>query len=309
MSNEDKESGILAVGDDLAASAGRLTAWETGGVILMDDLREAWEAAGLPPEDLVASPPTLTGALGRAAASVLRSKRHVQRPLATRGSWEIHLGRVDEKLADEGASLEHQPIIRGWVERVDGEERPCLKVLDAELGEEARDQILAALPAFRHSLRSDDVRSWLRRTVGRPLFDGVQLQFRGSFYFIPERNVEAWRKVQTLLKDVSAGACRIITLPAVRAEDMVDTVLRAVKLESEAVFAEAEASLALGGDAETPGISDRTIKRCEARVAAALEKCRRYEALLGEQLPNLAERSVQLQGMIVAARAQQVKEA
>lgn len=296
MTMQNDNDRFAIVDQQVAPYAGRLTFWETGGVVMLDDLRDAWVAEGLDPERLTAREPSLGRALARAAHSVLKGPRQVQRPLGRRNAWELHFEHLDEDA--DGSKLDRLPVAQGWIEKTaDGEERPVVRALDAQLGPEVAAKIMAALPAFRSALRSEDVRNWLRGLVASRAIDGVQVQSRSSFYFVPRAAVETWQKVQRALRVASNGSCRIMTLPAVDAEDMVETVLTAVGAEADEAFRAAEAYLA---SLET---TERGLLGCEARVARAGDKLGRYERLLGRTLPEIGTRLERLTGMLAAARA------
>lgn len=275
-------SGVIAVSDAMRDAAGIIIWWELQGHVDLQDLEEACDAEGLTPPE----PPSLVTALGRAAQSVLPSKRHLLRPLQTRGSWEIVLEHVEQSQEDNGPAnfLRHERLLTGWVEGG----QPLVYGPAADL----RNELLMKVPLYKRVLTANDFSAWL--LLQASMMHALGLRQRGGFYFIPRDRVEMWQRVVRVTRACSDHG--LYELPAMRTEEAVTAILASLRGEAEKQFKALEDYL-LEGDCSTRGLNSAT------RTAESLQgKLRHYAGLLGVQLGDLDARLVKLTGAIQAAK-------
>lgn len=272
-------------------SAGLITWWELTGLVDLEDLRDTWVAEGLP-EALLPKPPSLTLALIRAAQDACETKRHLVRPLKSRGHWELTMETVVGDAS--GERLEHRALVQGFARKDGDVETPVVRVMDPDAGPRYRDRILGRTEFYRHALTPTDVSTWLLEVLATPMFHAIGLRARGGFYFIPRGDaVRNWETVGRVLHAVSAH--RVSQIPALQTSEAVEAILTAVRREAEGEMRDLETYLA--GETSTRGLN-----AAARRATAVQEKLGRYVTLLGAELPDLDQRGQALIGAVTAAK-------
>ena len=268
-------SDVFAVVDG-TAQAGSLTWWELSGLVDVEQLRVAWQAAGLDiamvPKDV--APKT---ALKR-AVETLAEQRKLVRPLAGREGYSL----VEETAT--GETLAYQQSVVATVD--DG---GALKI------EPADGPLAVAIQASyqRHlvNLVPSDISSLLVHFCES--LDAVALRARGGFYFLPPASVDKFRLAAEVIRSVGAHVC--YEIPALRTESAVQAILAAVEREASAEIEEFESILS---NVEAgPRALKTKAKQCD-RVAS---KVAGYEALLGTSLVELQERLSGLRSRLAEA--------
>lgn len=280
--------GIVAL-QDSHASAGIIVWWELSGCVDVDDLADAWSAdlaarAPSASEEDVDLPeaPTLTTALQRAAYACLPDRRHLVRPLARRGAWEVVRESVVRE-PDGREHLEYARVAAGWVEggavQLDGDSAFC-------------EAVRAAVSHHGMWLTASDVSSWLLAQAST--LDAVGLRSRGGFYFIPRDRVDAWERFARVLRTCSAH--RLYQMPAMRSEEAVEAILSSLRGEALASLKATEDWLRAGT------CSTRGLNATEAQLARLRAKLAHYCELLHVQVPDLDQRLTEVSGLLVTTR-------
>lgn len=286
---------FIVTPDAPEGAAGIIIWWELRSTINYAELHETWVLEGLDPTHLP-SPVSIQAALTRAAKAEMETPRHLVRPLKRKGHWELLLEEVRGEDEDD-TTLTRRSIVQGYVRKYDnvpGEGTPVIRILDPELGPEARERILARLPLHREVLVPGDVSEWLTRLVSRPEYRAISLRSRGGFYFIPQDCVELWEQTAEAVGSVSLHQFHAI--PALQTDGAVEAILSALRSEAEAEITAIEEYM-FRGETSTRGLNAYARKAEEVR-----EKLRHYSALLGAELPDLDDRTLVLSANITAAK-------
>ena len=281
MTTTGTTQGLITNKDFIAVTdgtpqAGSLTWWELSGLVDVEQLRVAWQAAGLDiamvPKDV--APKT---ALKR-AVETLAEQRKLVRPLAGREGYSL----VEETAT--GETLAYQQSVVATVDDVG-----ALKI------EPADGPLAVAIQASyqRHlvNLVPSDISSLLVHFCES--LDAVALRARGGFYFLPPASVDKFRLAAEVIRSVGDHVC--YEIPALRTESAVQAILAAVEREASAEIEEFESILS---NVEAgPRALKTKAKQCD-RVAS---KVAGYEALLGTSLVELQERLSGLRSRLAEA--------
>jgi hypothetical protein len=287
---------VAIQGDTEIETAGAISYWSLEGEVELAALKEALAIEGLD-AGLMPEGTTRQEALSRGAKAACVDNRQLIRPIS-RGAWAF----VQEKVADanEGAEIEHLHLLTGRVEVVetgDGQKverydvRPAKGIERTEALDQLVDQIKAEADRQRGILNANDVSYWLVRTA--KALHAVSLRDRGGVYFVPRDVLPTWRKVARVLADETQH--KVFEIPAVQTEDAVEAILTAVRTHVAAKFAEAEEYLR--GKVSNKGLNalERSLDDTHGFVS-------HYVSLLGQALPDLADKLENIKGALVAAR-------
>jgi hypothetical protein len=273
-------SQIIAVPNEALESAGAIAFWRLSGEVLADKLAGAWAIAGLDGR-MLPGLPSPEAALARAVGAQ-KAKRRLVRPLK-RGGWAI----VDESV-DGADNLDWNEALRVSLDPVG---RVVTKIQNSNGYHATAQEIRAAYDHALTVLSQSTISGWLVELAKH--LDGVPLRDTGGVYFLPPgKSCQSWQAATTALRACSDH--RLLSIPAMRSDDAVEAVLVAVQAEAEASAAELEEEL-------TGGLGEGALRTRAQRCKAIREKVRRYEALLGESMEQIATRLEQLDANIAAA--------
>jgi len=279
--------------EEMSDITGALVWWELQGCVRQEDLAEALELQGLPASWAPGAPRMETVAQ-RAASSLVQHKRQMLRPLGGRGNYDFVTEEVREVVENGRASpkLAYYANVRVLVVG-DGEEKSIAVEPSTAADMELARNIASAVQHFTGLLTATDVSTWLLWVLDRHV-DAVSLRQRGGFYFVPVGEpLNTWRRVARCLTTCSSHICS--SMSAVRSEDAVQAILRAVREEADVKLAALEEYL--DGDVSTRGIN------AWGRDMATLQaKTTRYATLLGLELPEITNRATILLGALSAAK-------
>ncbi len=258
---------VIALSESVP-EAGAVVYWSLAGSPPLAAVRGALQ--GIVSEDSLPGEPSLSVALHQAACRTFPDC--LVRPLSKGGlaivqEWETQEGSLQHRV------LWHVQSQRDYVTPQAGQEQQEHETAAWNLGH-AMGEAMATCPAAH-------LGDWLVRQV--KAWGGVGLRDRGSVYFLPPGAMPAFRAVRDALARVSGADYRFSVIPAVRGDEAVQAVLRAVLAEAEQEAASMELDLceAMGKKA-----IDNRMARCEqveAKVAS-------YEKLLEQAMPNIKER-------------------
>jgi hypothetical protein len=271
------KANVVAVLDEKAAGA--IIWWRLTGDTNIDDLKRAWDAAGLAAK-LHPSETSTAVAMQRAVAEQA-GKRRLARPLAGHKGWAI----VDEKpTTDDKLDYETVATIK-----LQGDKTTMLI-------EGCADQNLAAqlstwFDYYAKRLTISDVSSWLTSLTKE--VKAVSLRDTGGVYFVPRDQVATFRSMVTVIRAVSSH--EIYEVPAMRSDEAVEAILASVLREAQQEVA------AMETDLDTGDLKGRALKTREARCEAVTEKIESYEALLGKSMETMRDRVTSLKAAIVEA--------
>ena len=273
--------GIVTSKDFLAVpegtpQAGAMIWWELSGLVDVEKLRVAWQAAGL---DIALVPEAVApkSALRR-AVETLAEQRKLVRPLAGREGYSL----VEETAA--GEKLDYKQAV---VATVDADGVLTIEPSDGLLA----DSIRASHALHLTNLVPSDISSLLVHFCES--LDAVALRARGGFYFLPPASVEKFRVAAEVIRSVGAHVC--YEIPALRTESAVQAILAAVEREASAEIAEFE-DILTNVEAGPRALKTKA-KQCD-KVAT---KVAGYEALLGTSLVELQERLSGLRSRLAEA--------
>lgn len=266
---------LVAVAEHVPC-AGGIVWWRLSGDVMLDELRAEWTARGLP-DGLLPTPPGPQAALTRAVAAH-RSKRTLARPLANRAGHAL----VHERLSVDD-DLEYSTGLRV---KLDGLGRPAFEPTTHPLVPDIR----RSYERHLDTLSTHDIGAWLVRLVLH--VDGIRLKDTGGVYFVPYQRVAEWGAMTQAIHATSAH--RVNEVPALRAEDAVNSILDALSAEASTVADALESELASG---LTPRVAGNRVRRCELTVA----KVSRYETLLGAKADDLHARLEALRAQLCVA--------
>lgn len=145
--------------------------------------------------------------------------------------------------------------------------------------DELRDAIADAYTDAFNSLDSRDISTWLLREAVE--CDALSLRDTGGVYFVPGHAVERWHKIADVLRENST--CRVHTIPAMRTDDAVASILDALTEECEAFSAAMDEALS------DEDLGARAMRTRADKADALLAKLTRYEGLLGDRMVKIAE--------------------
>jgi hypothetical protein len=121
----------------------------------------------------------------------------------------------------------------------------------------------------------------------------VGLRDRGGVYFVPRDVLPTWRKIARVLADETGH--KVFEIPAVKTDEAVEAILTAVRQHVRARFAEAEEYL-------QGKLSNKGLNALERTLDETRDYVQHYVDLLGQALPELAEKLESIKGALVAAR-------
>ena len=130
-----------------------------------------------------------------------------------------------------------------------------------------------------NSLDARDVSRWLLNETVE--CDALSLRDTGGVYFIPAHGIERWNQIAEVLRENSS--CRVHTIPAMRTDDAVASILDALTEECDAFSAAMDEAL---GDED---LGARAMRTRADKADALLAKLTRYESLLGDRMANIAD--------------------
>lgn len=268
--------GIIAVTDDSNDATGAIVFWRlSSGGVRADHLTNAWLAARLDPDWLVALPGP-ESALRRAVKEL--EERHVL-VRKTREGWAVVYESIAGK--DPEYSIECSVSL------------DAVKALKVEpQGHPLEPTVRAAFDRFLEELTSEDISGWLTRTVQRRA-NAVALRDTGGVYFIPRPSLDIWRQVAGAIR--SATNHQIHEIPAMRSADAVQVILSAIDAEASAEAADFERAI------DENQLGERGFKSRMAQCERVMDKVATYESLLGQSITGLRARLEEIKSNLAAA--------
>lgn len=297
-----KQTTFVAVTDAMAQGAGATVFWTLPGDLVRERIVEAWEAAGLDPRMLPGArgdgPALWAGLEGLCRAHNAKAQGNPTAPLlVVRGvPGQKGDGYVVTTLVNERWTADTQTVTRDaqWaigmriVRYTDGS-RDHLE-LSGPLAEDAAfaQSVRDAYTAERNQLTHTTVTNWLANRV-IPALGGVNLRAAtldatksgGGPYYLPPDALETWGRMVGALKAATGG--RFGTMPTMRSEEAVETILSALNAEIEKTCGTLEDALV----EEDLGV--RALRTASDKASAVLAKVGRYEAVLATRLDSLRE--------------------
>jgi hypothetical protein len=287
-------SEIIAIQDDSMSNiAGALVWWELRGNLPLEELAEAVALQGLPAAWLPTAARMETVAR-RAGQACIEHNRQLLRPLGKRGHFDFVTESIESESEKAGstAKLHYQANVRVLVDDQSIHVEPATSS-DVALAK----RIASAVEAYTDLLVPGDVSTWLIWVLEHRVF-GVSLRQRGGFYFVPAGEpLETWRKVARCIASCSEHVCS--SMSAVRSDDAVAAILKAVRDEADEKLKELEAYM--DGPVSTRGINAWT-----RSIATLQRKLERYSDLLGVELTETSSRATTLLGCLCAAKLVEV---
>ena len=270
--NAHTGAGYVVPADMNIPTAGAIAWWRLKGTVSHSDLLAAWSSAGLD-TSLLPLPPTPEQGLRRALKEQ-EERRVMARPLGKKGSFAL----VEESLT--GKDLEYRTLFKISVDLVGN-----LHFEDATSAHASHEQqIREAYAKHVSALSQGDISGWLVELAYH--VKAVSLRDTGGIYFVPSTQLQLWRTVVGVLREVSEA--QMFEVPALKSSEAVDAILDAIATEAKDEIAKLEA--ALENDMGKRGLHNRS-----ERAGAMLEKLKAYEALLGKGVETIGQRLVDLQ--------------
>lgn len=268
---------LIAVPELASGDVGRVAWWRTKGETRLPELEKAWRARDLDPGQLPI-PTTPATALTR-AVNQLAGTRRLSRPLGDGKGRAL----VIETAA--GDDLEYGVTLRA---KLDGLGRVIIDPPHHPLAVALREQYdhhLDVLPAAT-------IGGWLVDMVAR--HDGVRLRDTGGVYFIPSYRMRDWLRMVDAIHEGTAH--KMLGVPAMRAEDAVDSLLDALEQEAQ------DEVTGMLTELSEEELGWRAIENREGKCVAMARKVQRYERLLGRKLDTLRTKIEELHGVLTAAK-------
>lgn len=246
---------------EAGTATGALVWWQLSGTLRAEALEAAWAAAGLNPEALPRAP----------QAEIVRRR-------AFRRQLRVGL-RAQESEAVRAASAALVESERGASPAGD---------IPVELRTELRPS--DARPEY-DVLTHTEVSAWLVKRVAAA--DAVGLREGGGLYFVPRAKLDGFRRECAALR--AASGHTVHACPAAHSEDVVGAVLSGLRAEATELYGRIERDLTENE------VGTRAIESRRCAIVALRAKLGRYEALLGEALPDITERAGLLDAALVQA--------
>jgi len=280
-------AGLIAV-QGYEGACGLITWWSLSGLVDYRDLKDEWEAAGLPVNRLPQIP-SVQAATQRAIEAACQGQvARSPRP----GVFEIETYQVTKDAADR-VTGQHRKDSRIEVNYTE-------KTVKVEAYNDAGTQFESRFQGSRSTwnwmLTTVDISNWLVERA--TMLHAVSLRDRGGFYYIPTDRVQMWDEIRELLQKVSGH--KIAGIPAMKTDEAVEIILSVVRREAETAIGELEEYLC--GEPSTRGLNS-----WEKRVAEQRAKLAHYADLLGVVSPDIDAKLTALSGCIQAARLQESK--
>ena len=254
----------LTVVTDGADSAGAVVFWDLSGAVAETELRAAWKAAGLP-EHCLPESPSPRRALHQACRQLAQA-RVLVRPLANNAGFSL----VDETAQETRLSYQ-----QGVIANINIIGAVTISPPDHPLASRILSGYRFALDHFT----VDDISAALVRMTRE--IKAVALRPRGGFYFVPPSGIAQFKTAADTLAACGRYSC--YSIPALRTEDTIRSVLDAIMREAADSARELEATFE---DADT---SARVFKTQSERCAVIEQKVSMYEELLGHSLEEVQQ--------------------
>ena len=272
---------IVIVNDMDPSVAGALTYWMMSGDTSYPALVQALQDRL--PNRRAPSAPSPDKALRRAVVG-LRQRRRLVRPLGAKvGGWAI----VDE-VPLEGTLIHNATCYVKLAAPNNVGELVSVEPADHTLAPMVRADFVKYLEQLSHG----DLSGWLVRTVYR--LGAVALRDTGGIYFIPKDSMAEWRLIREVVKEAGHGH-EVFTIPALKAEDTVNAVVRALEAEAEQELKYLQEAIAEGE------LGARALETRAGKCKSMLMKVRRYDSLLEQNQTNLVAKIEAMQAELVAA--------
>lgn len=269
---------IVAV-SDASITCGAVTFWRLQGEVDLAKLRVGFAAAGLP-EEWLPSPPSSKVALTRALAAIKTSGKSIVH--LKNGGHAVVALRENESETDLAKRVTASATLTVKL-GCNAAEETCLIVDFPENDEQAERDATDVHGLWQHYCQSvvhGDASPWLSQLMTK--LDALCLRDGGGVYFVPATHVQTWSKIVTAL--ASASAYRVSTIPAMKSDEAVASILAALEDEAASHVAAIDALL------EADEVGARAIRNRIKETDDVAAKLARYEALLGEKLTAMTEK-------------------
>lgn len=271
-------SKIIAAPGMTGASVGLITWWRltTDILIYNDGFVGDCQAQDFP----IPALPSDEIALKRALRTHVKGRRTLLRTLPGH-VYAI----VDEEIPIQGDDVldpEYDVRFKAWVEDEDAQ-------FDRELDKTFQDNLVELYEKLRFAYTEHDLSKWFVRVIEE--VQSIRLRDTGGIYFIPQQTADRWRAFRELVHKHCES--RILTVPAMRAEDAVEAVLDALNSDAESQMAK------IWEELEVRDLGKRALKTRQDRCSVLAKKLRTYENLLGVKLSALRGQLVDVDAAIV----------
>lgn len=273
---------LIVLDDPLIANnpnvAGAVVFWRLSGTTDLDDLRRAWDAAGLDRSDLPreVSPEV---AAHRTVKEFQTADRKVKRMDV---DGDRHTWLLVGKTRDYGSVIEQSVECRvtfdTWI-RV------------SPLGHPLATDINEAFDRALRELSTTDISTWLVKQA--MAMHALPLRDTGGVYFLPRQSMRRWRRIVEAVRQATKHV--VMELPSLKTAEAISAITEALAAEAN------EASKALEAELLSGDLGSRALRTREERCVDMLSKIAGYENLLGQQMTTLKARVEALQAEVVAA--------
>jgi len=273
--------------------AGAVVWWHLSGHVDAEAFKAAWLAQGLD-EALLPDLPSAAAALRRAVYALKGPSTLVRSLDKSTSRWAI----VEENRLVNSATVAlggaPQPLEYEVECVISRNEDDSLTFEPATTFNDTHPLVMQVRGAYedaRGRFDHADIGGWLARVVRK--IDAVPLRETGGVYFVPRAYIEILNKMRAALR--ASSSCNVQTVPAMKNDDAVEAILDAVRREAQEEAQSIEDAVMAGT------FGKRGLEARAASAAAAADKVRRYEALLGSNLDDLRKRLDDLQASAAMA--------
>lgn len=300
MNTVTEKSNVIAIPTAMKDTAGAIVYWRLSGDVDYDQLKEAWEEAGLPAK-LLPSLPSRQVALTRAFRDMVKALSHEDRDIH---ATKLH--SVTESGSNHGWILLENVTKKGS-EKVRYEEQFRAyfkgdKTLVFKPENYARtEQLLKDFRANQKVLAQTDVGTWMSQKITQDL-TMLTLRDTGGIYFVPRNKMERLAQIKQALEKATDNV--VFQIPSLKSDEAVEALLDALVREAEAEAQSIEKQLeALDDDSvdDKDKLGARALRSRAAKCDRMTDKVEMFEQILDTRLDALRERMETLQAASVEA--------
>jgi hypothetical protein len=255
--------------EDVDSFVGRIVWWRLDGLVHYETLSESWEDAGLD-MGLLPARPSKERALQRTLLT-WAGRRRIVRPLG----HEVRGYALVRETADK-SELAHRALCRAWFEpRPNSEDELVVVSEESHFDRVIRNEYWKRIG----ELDTRAISVWLGKLILKT--DAVTLSPKKGFYFVPREQIATWDSYVAALADSSDH--KVYGIPAVRAEDAVESIVDAITHETSVTLHEINEEL----EDELEPLKPRAMRTRIAALERSLAKLGRYEDLLGTKFDTV----------------------